>query len=229
MSLVSPSQGATVDNGRTDIYDGIEWNFDWSDCPGATRYHLYVTGPGAAYPIIDQDMIPGSSYHHVSRGYIMDKNRLGWMWKVRANVDGRWSEWSKIRTFDAEPVNSDPQPPSNPQVCTVALQSPKAGALLDNGRTDGEDSIEWDFDWSDCRGATQYHLYVIGPGAKNPVIDVDTGATSAYHTVGLGEYIVNNNRFGWTWKVRACVNGQWGEWSEVWVFDVEPVDADPPS
>lgn len=110
-SLISPEEGAVLDNGREDRLDDIVWDFDWSDCPGATRYHLYVEGPGALIPIID-DGIGDSSYHHVSPGsYIIGRNRFDWTWRIRAELDGQWGEWSQICTFDVEPVNTDPPSP----------------------------------------------------------------------------------------------------------------------
>ena len=106
--LLSPADGVVLDNGRTDRRDEIIWDFDWSDFPGATRYHLYVIGGSATFPVISNRDIKVSSYHHVSRGgYIIDRNRYGWTWRVRAMVGGRWSEWSQARTFDVEPVNAD--------------------------------------------------------------------------------------------------------------------------
>jgi len=114
-------------------------------------------------------------------------------------------------------------------LCKPTLIAPGEGAVLDNGRTDSLDDIIWDFDWSDCEGATQYHLFVKYPGAGiSPVIDDDTIKDSSYHSVSPGSYIAEQNRHGWTWKVRAKIGGQWGEWSETRTFDVEPLNTDPP-
>jgi hypothetical protein len=224
--LISPEEGATMDNGRTDRNDDIIWDFDWSDCIGATQYHLYVMHTGSSLPVIDDTEISGSSYHYVNPGaYITDTNRFNWTWKVRTKVDGQWSEWSEIRTFDVEPVNSDPPL----EICIPDLISPNEGAIMDNGRTDRLDDIIWDFDWSDCIGATQYHLYVMHTGSSLPVIDDTDISGSSYHYVNPGAYITDANRFDWTWKVKAKVDGQWGDWSEIRTFDVEPVNTDPPS
>ena len=113
-----------------------------------------------------------------------------------------------------------------PLLCVPALISPEEGAVLDNGRTDGMDDLIWDFDWSDCLEAGSYHLYVIGPGALFPLIDIDTLSDSAYHFV-TQSYIAGNNLSGWAWKVRANTGGQWGDWSPARSFDVEPVNTDP--
>jgi len=113
------------------------------------------------------------------------------------------------------------------QVPIPELISPEEGAVLDNGRTDRLNYVVWDFDWSDCPGATAYHLYVIGATASIPVIDNAGLTQSAYHTAQLGSYVTDFNRFDWTWKVRAQVGGVWGDWSPERTFDVEPVNTDP--
>jgi hypothetical protein len=107
-NLVSPAEGATLDNGRTDHTDDIVWDFDWSDCAGATQYHLYVIKSGASIPVVDKDDIPASSYHHVQSGaYIPAANLTGWTWKVRARVGGAWNDWSLTRSFSVEPPDTD--------------------------------------------------------------------------------------------------------------------------
>jgi len=222
---VSPAAGAVLDNGRLDRQDDVLWDFDWSDCPGATQYHLYVIGPTATIPLIDDNALGSSAYHHAASGsYIADPNRFGWSWRVRAKVGGQWGDWSATRSFDVEAVDSDPA-----SACVPSLISPAAGAVLDNGRADRQDDIVWDFDWSDCPGATQYHLYVIRATATIPVIDEPALNNSSYHDVSEGAYIADQNRLGWSWKVRARVDGTWGDWSATRSFDVELLNSDPPS
>lgn len=110
----------------------------------------------------------------------------------------------------------------------VKLISPSNGTVMDNGRTDRQDSIIWDFDWSDVENASEYQLYVKGNAAEIPVIDKIT-TSSSYHHDSLGSYIAESNRFGWIWKVRAKVNSQWYDWSEPYIFNVEKIDTDSPT
>jgi hypothetical protein len=112
-------------------------------------------------------------------------------------------------------------------ICIPDLILPLDGAtMMDNGCDSAPESIIWDFDWSGCAGASQYHLYVKHPDALIPVID-ETGITSSsYHYDSLSGYIEEANRFGWEWKVRAMVGGQWGDWSGIRTFDVEPLNWD---
>jgi len=109
--LYSPANGAVLDNGCEDRSDSEEWDFDWSDVLGASKYHLYVIHEGAQLPIIDV-IVPSSSYHYSDPGaYIADINRFDWTWMVSAgDDDGQWSEWSEVRYFDVEPVNTDCEP-----------------------------------------------------------------------------------------------------------------------
>ena len=111
-------------------------------------------------------------------------------------------------------------------LCIPVLVSPDRGAILDNGCLNRSDSIIWDFDWSDCPGATQYHLYVIGSNARLPIIDNSNMVSSSYSYICIGCYIIDVNRLGWHWKVRAMVNGVWGSWSSEQTFDIEPLDLD---
>ncbi|NIM90679.1 MAG: PEGA domain-containing protein [Candidatus Aminicenantes bacterium] len=106
--LISPEDGAVLDNGRYDRRDDIVWDFDWADVVGATKYHLYVKHTGSLYPAINREVY-GSSYHEVGEGsYIINRNRFNWKWKVRAFIDGMWSQWSEERSFDVEPIDTDP-------------------------------------------------------------------------------------------------------------------------
>jgi len=109
-TLTFPKSGAVLDNGRSDRRDDIKWRFDWSDYPGATKYQLYVMHVGSIYPLINVT-VKRSTYRYVSQGYIEDRNRFNWIWKVRAGTRDSWLNWSEERRFDVERLNTDP--PSN--------------------------------------------------------------------------------------------------------------------
>lgn len=106
--LILPEEGAILDNGRTDKKDYIERYFSWAAVSGAAKYHLYVKHVGAEYPAIDKEVYSPSYNHEEYGSYIANKNRFNWKWKVRAYVYGMWCDWSEERSFDVEPVNTDP-------------------------------------------------------------------------------------------------------------------------
>lgn len=110
--LLQPQPNAMLDNGCVDRSDPTEWDFDWSDIPGAAEYQLFVMGRVAKYPVIDRLDLHGSEYRHVSpHSYIVERHATGWRWKVRAHMkDGTWTPWSEERSFDVEPVNTDCRP-----------------------------------------------------------------------------------------------------------------------
>lgn len=129
------------------------------------------------------------------------------------------------------PLISTPLPTSIPTPLTptptptaLTLISPEDNEILDNGRTDFMDYMVWDFDWSDVEGATRYHLFVINP-LGFPYINYDYITSSSYHLESRG-YQTSDGLEGWTWGVRAFVNGQWNEWSDTRHFDVEPPNTD---
>jgi hypothetical protein len=106
--LISPASGALMDNGCSPKHDGITWDFDWSDVPGATAYHLRVWH-NPALPLINNVGIATSDFHYVSApsDYIANTNLGGWHWMVRAKVRGVWGPWSSQRFFRVEKLNTD--------------------------------------------------------------------------------------------------------------------------
>lgn len=105
--LISPANGEVMDNGCQDKSNGVTWDFDWSDVPGATAYHIRVW-KNPALPVVNKMDVASSDYNHDSpQTYIINSNRLGWRWRVRAKAGGAWGPWSKIGFFHAEKLNTD--------------------------------------------------------------------------------------------------------------------------
>lgn len=107
-TLVSPANGAVMDNGCQNKPEGITWDFDWNDVPGATEYHIKVwRNPNI--PLINNMSVPSSSFNYVSQptDYIINSNLDGWRWMVRAKVRGQWGHWSVVRFFRVERLNAD--------------------------------------------------------------------------------------------------------------------------
>ena len=105
-ALLDPPAGATLDNGCFDNSDPVSWSFDWAACPDANLYRILVQGRTATTPLIDQPT-RSDQYHFTDSGWILDDNRLGWTWKVRAQFGGRMGPWSEEREFDVEPRDTD--------------------------------------------------------------------------------------------------------------------------
>jgi hypothetical protein len=104
--LLSPGETEMMDNGCLSKTDPIVWDFQWSGCPAAQSYGLFVIGANATVPVMDITTT-GTSFRYESSGYIADQNRLQWRWKVRAMQDDGWGEWTPEGMFDVEPVGTD--------------------------------------------------------------------------------------------------------------------------
>ena len=107
--LISPSNGAVLDNGDHHKSDLMTWVFDWEDCAGATKYHLYVKHPEATDTVINIDDIINSEYTKSEYAYVVDRNRYDWKWNVHAMVNGVWGP-STTQSFDVEPLDTDCNP-----------------------------------------------------------------------------------------------------------------------
>lgn len=114
-----------------------------------------------------------------------------------------------------------------PLTCVPTLISPAEGAIMDNACISQEgqfDPMIWEFDWSSCEGATEYNLYVKNRLIANPAFDLEGIETPSFtFDAGGGSTEAYDN---WFYRVRAMVNGIWGEWSEERNFTVEPLDHD---
>jgi hypothetical protein len=102
-----------------------------------------------------------------------------------------------------------------------ALLSPGANATLANGTFDGKKDYVWEFTWAPVTGATAYELWVIGANAKFPIVSKELKDTRHRH-VSRG-YVGHTNLQGWSWKIRAQVQGVWHPWSAARRFNVAPV------
>jgi hypothetical protein len=63
--LISPVNGMFMDNGCSPKANGILWDFDWTDVPLASAYHIRVW-KNPALPLINNMNVPSSSFHYVS-------------------------------------------------------------------------------------------------------------------------------------------------------------------
>jgi carboxyl-terminal processing protease len=111
-------------------------------------------------------------------------------------------------------------------ICSPALLFPENDALLDNGCEENvvNNLMTWYFKWSRCPGASSYNLYVKSPSARNPAIDVEVKDPEYLDS----KWAIAYGLYGWTWKVRAKVHGDWQDWSAGRKFNIERVNYDCP-
>ncbi len=102
--LVKNATVAAVENGSLDGSQLTVWKFDWSDVPEATQYHLFVTSWTEESWVIDDPTLTSSSFRFESVWRDTGVNYVN-QWKVRALVNGTWSDWSEERTFTVAPLD----------------------------------------------------------------------------------------------------------------------------
>jgi hypothetical protein len=167
-ALISPIPGAVLDNGckLTPSAGSIEWYFDWADVPGAAAYHLFVMGPNATIPLIDQTSIASSFFQYSAPGdFVDDSNLSGWRWRVRALVGNAWTAWSEERSFDVQP----------PTDCLM-VSPPEIN--ITRGETNIADPGSFDFGTQNIGGNTDitFTIYNIGTGdltlSGTPIVSI---------------------------------------------------------
>ncbi len=95
---------------------------------------------------------------------------------------------------------------------------PKPSDTMPNGTVDGTTAVTWKFDWDDVPKASKYHLFVKHNDAMLSQVDRDDIVVSQWEHQWKG---YTGHQSGWTWKVRAFVNGKWSAWSDEQPFQVE--------
>ncbi len=68
-------------------------------------------------------------------------------------------------------------------------------------------------------------------GSVNPYVDNLDIEDTTYDNrdVYCTGWVAELDRFDWYWKVRAYIDGQWGDWSEVRYFSTESPNTDDPN
>jgi len=105
--LLTPDEGAIMDNGCTSGANGILWEFDWSECTGVESYEFYLKQRNEQEPLFDRPELTTSSFTVLENRVVPEESRVGWLWRVRAKTNGTWGNWTPERVFDVEPSNKD--------------------------------------------------------------------------------------------------------------------------
>jgi hypothetical protein len=124
-ALISPEDGATLKNGSRTKPTRVEWEFSWSEVPGAEKYQLQIKHPRAESwenPYCEKWVKVGDDWADPKRpafrydldrdgrakylgpgGAYLEGDLQGWAWRVRASFgDDKFSKWSEVRTFKVE-------------------------------------------------------------------------------------------------------------------------------
>lgn len=119
-------------------------------------------------------------------------------------------------------VSENPKP--EPNIPIPEPIYPKENETLDNGCSTDIRKFVWSFNWTCCPNATDYEVIIKHSdlGTYKDVI-VSSCSFSVSPTRSFPFRIYYS---GWSWKVRAKVDGVWGEYCKEINFKVEPVNSD---
>lgn len=209
--LLSPAEGAELDNGCDTADDPIDWEFSWEPFDGAVGYWLQVYNESEEITLIDDDAIldTTTTYPFSPESWFDGEDLTGWTWRVCALVDDVWTEWSE-RSFTIEPLNTDCAAVQLPDYYIVNFsydigtvqQREEIGYMIDDvtignqGGSDQQGNIVWvgfylstdaTIDSGDTLlvGGREY-ISALGAG-ENTTFNVYSGAKIPYD-IPLGDY-----------------------------------------
>lgn len=129
-----------------------------------------------------------------SYAYLLQNNKV-YYWKIRALNDNNFSDWSEVFTF------------STPIEIPV-LTSPINNSILENNSLG--------LKWKSITGATEYNVFL------SESIDFDnnilTNNITTQTSINVNDLTFDKDYF---WKVKAVVNGNETDFSEIWKFRIE--------
>ncbi len=213
----TPLPDEVVDNGTGTMNTDLrEWTFTWDPVPDASRYQLLVrkdTAPSfAVFGTFDKPI-----YEMVNSGYMPGTELLGWEWRVRAEVRGKWEAWSDASPFTIElpgtdrNVENQPPPAGSDPALTVIPTAVPDGTILENREARGTNYVSSTsaFTWQPVTGATLYQVFIVQDGAPYPTMNGTT--TNSMWGDGARKSVTDPVR-PFRWKVRARVSGVWQPW-----------------
>ncbi len=141
----------------------------------------------------------------------------------QAAAERRMAEQRESEQREAERQAAEAQ--RQQELSTPRLLFPVPNGVMENGCSNYSANKTESFTWAGVASATAYLIAVRHVNAATPVI-AEVVTVPAFSRTS-NSYVADHNRTGWTWQVRARINGEWGNWSEVRAFQYGPLDANP--
>ncbi|NBC65098.1 MAG: T9SS type A sorting domain-containing protein [Bacteroidetes bacterium] len=181
--------------------------FEWDPVENADYYELHSNRLDPTEMVIVAE-VSETTYTHSSN---LDPEAIH-HWRVRAVVNGEAGEWSPIWEFttgtEAEQTTDEK---------TVAA----APVPVYPGNNTSDVSTEVEFKWNSVEGADYYELHSNRLNPDEMRIETDVTDTSYVHSSSLEAGTTHH------WRVRAVVNGEPGEWSNIWEFTTAATEETP--
>tara|TARA_R110000868_G_scaffold304437_21_gene565404 strand:+ start:36335 stop:37777 length:1443 start_codon:yes stop_codon:yes gene_type:complete len=201
--LGTPVNGLIMNHGV-----GVTWDFDWPDIPNATRYQILIENANKEDRLVNTYVSTSNFSYTFTKDLTARAMERPWGWWVRAGNSTTWGEWSSPHTIYLEE-----------KIPAPTIYHPQTSALLSSVSPNNSTNYTWTFDWSDIPGAQTYEIRLNNPSQQN-VFDYHVRESKYVYNQTVP--ILSSNLNGWSWQVRAAVDGKIGLWSELFYFNVEP-------
>jgi len=140
--LLKPAQGGVLPNGTRDRSRPRVWEFEWASVEGAKAYQIQVQPSRGKRGPSDVSDLTEPHYRLTARNFVPNQALRNWHWRVRALVDGNWTDWTE-HTFDVAPAEGEPQAKpekkpeakAKPAVATAESLAKKAEELAASARS----------------------------------------------------------------------------------------------
>lgn len=210
--ITAPLPQATLDNGCNAGEENMNWYFEWTEIEGATEYQLIIQHPSVGVNTFNEIVTTNS--WTLSQNSIINTYFTGWTAKVRAKVDGLWSDYhgstidEEVLLFNLEPADTD---------CVPIVTTPAPQAILDNGCLEGDATFGWEFifDLSLVPNGSQNQARINRPdGSSYFVINLGTESTivNIYEIFTTVDFFPETELNNWSVQVRSNINGAWTNW-----------------
>lgn len=183
------------------IANATDYRFGHENTADENQWHLYYTSPTQA---ACQNV--GDTCEYTPSDFTFPLN-IEKVWWVQAKVNGSWQDWSK------------------PIVFTVVNGANNGSTPTPIAPTGGINTLTPKFSWTGINGASAYKLGYEDANTSEGWQAHDLSSTDANcQSAQNCSYTPSNPNFtagqNIAWWIKAKVNGVWGDWSNVTVFNV---------
>ena len=162
----------------------------WEAVPNASLYQIEESTDQVFTSVINTQVLAATEY---TSSYVTAYSASSPVyWRVRAKVDGEYGDWSDVWRIYTD-------------LGSLELLAPTDMAYMETGE-------QFTYRWSPVENATEYQFVSHSNPDFSGVIPITLTGTSFSSSIS-GEYTSDSPYY---WRVRAKVNGQYGDWSETW-------------
>lgn len=186
--------------------------FSWTAVPDADQYELQIA-PGADFETLYFDASVEDHTTITVYDALPDDDRTCY-WRVRAEVQGAWTDWSGVAHFaaghsEAEQAAREARSAQTPASASAKdADAPAPVKPVDEAPVDGQAAV---LEWDPAPDAAGYHIQVARPDAfASPIVDLTLDRTASLTLYQM----LPEDGSTYQWRVRALKSGgRTGTWS----------------